>query len=79
MKLHLTNRGLACIRWMIFLSCGGVDPMMSIMLVYDRVYIQYLGYVGRCVLLTLWQKLHTVSRPTLTSEGTRRSTLNLVE
>lgn len=37
------------------------------------------GIYWSIVLLTLWQKLHTVSRPTLTSEGTRRSTLNLVE
>lgn len=41
--------------------------------------IQMSRYVGRCVLLTLWQKLHTVSRPALTSEGTRRSSLNLAE
>ena len=32
----------------------------------------------RCVLLTLWQKLHTISRPTLISKC-MRSTLNLVE
>ncbi|KAL3833064.1 hypothetical protein ACJIZ3_007800 [Penstemon smallii] len=37
------------------------------------------GYVGRCVLLTLWQKLPTVSRATLTSEGMMRSFLNTVE
>lgn len=36
-------------------------------------------YVGRSVLLTLWQKLQTVTRPTLTSEGRKRYTLNLVE
>lgn len=38
-----------------------------------------LGYIGRRVLLTSWQKLHTVSRPTSTSEAMRRSALNLVE
>lgn len=43
------------------------------------VLAQVLGYVGRCGLLTFWQKLHPVSRLTLTSEGMRRSTLNLAE
>lgn len=59
------------------------DTLLLISCSYGVIRLKSLfhcmGYVGRCVLLTLWQKLHTVSRPTLTSEGMRRSTLNLVE
>ena len=47
------------------------------------IYIKYLSImcnISRCVLLTWWQKLHTLSRPTWTYEAMRRSsTLSLEE
>ena len=65
-------------RVIVILFSGNLAIANSIS-AWKRVFIQLLWYIFRCVLLTLWQKLHTVSRQTLTSEGMRRSILNLVE
>lgn len=52
---------------------------MSCNSVMQSSRIQDLDMLVDVVLLTLWQKLQTVSRQTLTTEGMKRTFPNLVE